>query len=148
MSSSVLQFSRNLGSRVSSLDLNKPYSFSRNPRAMARLRITMLCSLLPVKYANALAYSESATTRRSAWMPPASSTLALVPPAASTLKFPSRPVKYSMMRSDFFADTKKSTSPITSLLRRKLPAVLQRITSGCARSSSRIGSATDSPMCR
>jgi hypothetical protein len=34
---------------ISSVELNRPYSLRRNPRWMARWRMTMLCSLLPVK---------------------------------------------------------------------------------------------------
>ena len=48
-SSSVLHGTRRFGSRVSSFDRNKPYSLRRSPRSIARWRITMLCSLLPVK---------------------------------------------------------------------------------------------------
>ncbi len=61
----ILHGTSNFGSRVSSFDLNKPYSFSRKPRGIARWRITMLCSLLPVKYASANGNSLSLTTRKS-----------------------------------------------------------------------------------
>ncbi len=104
----------------------------------------MLCSLLPVKYISAEEYSPSLTTRRSDWMPPSSSTLALVSPLASTFSIPGWLVKNSMTAAGFFDDASKSMSPITSRCRRRLPAALHRITSGCDRSASSSGSARGS----
>ena len=50
-------------------------------------------------------------------------------------------VKKSMTFAGNFEETRKSMSPIVSRQRRKLPPVLHRITSGCSRRLSRIGSA-------
>ena len=86
ISSSAWHGTSSFGSRVSSFDLNRPYSFSRSPRWIARCRITMLCSLLPVKYASANGNSASLTTRKSHWMPPSKITLAFVSPFASDLE--------------------------------------------------------------
>ena len=106
--------------------------------------MTMLCSLLPVKYISAEEYSASLTTRRSDWMPPSSSTLALVSPLARTFTMPGWLVKNSMTSAGFFDEASRSMSPITSRCRRRLPAALQRITSGCERNASSSGSARGS----
>ncbi len=82
---------------------------------MARWRMTMLCSLLPVKYISAKGNSASLTTRRSDWMPPSSSTLALVSPLARTFRMPGWLVKKSMTSAGFFDEASKSMSPMTSL---------------------------------
>ena len=47
--------------------------------------MTMLCSLLPVKYGSANGNSASLTTRKSHWMPPSRITLAFVSPLADDL---------------------------------------------------------------
>ena len=62
----------------------RPYSFSFQPRSSARSRSAMLCAFEPVKYCRAAPRCSGVTMRRSAWKPPRSSTLALVPPLAST----------------------------------------------------------------
>ena len=108
---------------------------------MARCRITMLCSLLPVKYASADANSTSATTRRSAWMPPPRMTDALVSPRASTAWMPGNATKKSSTAAGRRDDTTKSMSPMTSFQRLSEPAVEQRVTSGCSRNAVRMGSA-------
>ena len=135
ISSSDLHGTSNFGSRVSSFDLNKPYSLSRKPRAIARWRITMLCSLPPVKYASANGNSLSLTTRKSHWMPPSKITLAFVSPFAVIFKMPGCETKNSITSAGFFDDASKSMSPMISLNRRKLPAALQRITSSDARAN-------------
>ena len=61
---------------------NSPYSFSFQPRSSARSRSAMLCAFEPVKYCSAAPRCSGVTRRRSAWKPPRSSTLALVPPLA------------------------------------------------------------------
>ena len=53
--------------------------------ASERLRIAMLCSFEPVKYAIAKGYWSFVTTRRSAWIPFLRRTLDLVGPCAITL---------------------------------------------------------------
>ena len=103
--------------------------------------MTMLCSLLPVKYISAEEYSASLTTRRSDWMPPSSSTLALVSPLASTFSTPGWLVKNSMTSAGCLDEASRSMSPMISLCRRRLPAALHRMTSGCDRSASSSGSA-------
>ncbi len=85
-----------------SFDLNRPYSFSRRPRWMARWRMTMLCSLLPVKYARAKGNSRSLTTRKSHWMPPSRITLAFVSPWAVIFRMPGCVTKHPITSAGFF----------------------------------------------
>ena len=106
--------------------------------------MTMLCSLLPVKYISAKGNSASVTTRKSDWIPPCNSTLALVSPLAMISRIPGCWLKKSRTFTGFFADASKSMSPMTSRSRRKLPAALVRITSGCERKASRRRSAMGS----
>ena len=64
-------------------------------------------------------------------MPPVRMTVALVSPFALTLTTPGSLVKESMTGAGFLEEASKSMSPMISLKRRRLPAVLQRMTSGC-----------------
>ena len=63
---------------------NRPYSFSLKPRPIARSRSAMLWAFEPVKYCRAAPRLSAATSRRSAWKPPARRTLDFVSPCAST----------------------------------------------------------------
>jgi len=63
-------------------------------------------------------------------------TLALVSPLTDTERMHAWPVKKSMIDSGFFDETRKSMSRTISLWRRRLPAVLQRMTPECAAGSS------------
>ena len=91
----------------------------------------MLCSLLPVKYASA-----KEIPRRS----PRANRIGCRLPESRSPSFRPWPdldnarleTKNSITSAGFFDDASKSMSPMTSLNRRKLPAALQRITSGCA----------------
>src|ERR1039458_5313831 len=80
--------------------------------------MTILCSLLPVKYASANGNSASLTTRKSHWMPPSKITLAFVSPLARTLTMPDCETKNSITSAGFFDDASKSMSPQISLNRR------------------------------
>jgi len=85
--------------------------------------------------------STSLTTRKSAWMPPSSNTLALVSPLAMMFRMPGWRVKYSSTFLGMFEDASRSMSPMTSRCLRRLPAALHRITSGCDRNASSSDSA-------
>ena len=58
-----------------------------------------------------------------------------------TFKMPGCETKNSITSAGFLDDASKSMSPMISLNRRKLPAALHRITSGCSRKFSSNGSA-------
>ena len=122
--------------------LNKPYSFSLNPRAIARSRSATLCSLLPVKYWSAAPKRSSGTTRRSTCTPVVVWTLVFVSPLASTFATSSRVRNASISLAGSFADARMSMSPIVSLPRRRLPAYATRSTNGRRPSSATIRSAS------
>ena len=131
------------GSRVSSLERNKPYSLSRRPRSIARWRMTMLCSLLPVKYISANGILRVADHAQvgldAAFEQHAGLGFAF---GDARFRMPGWLVKNSMTSAGCFDEASKSMSPMISRCRRRLPAALQRITSGCERNASSSGSAS------
>ena len=110
------------GGVASPSSMNNPYSFRRMDRSMARSRKTTLWSLLPVKYINAAPQFTAGTARRSTCNPLFKRTLDLVSPETSTLATNGCAQKNSMTGAGCSVATNKSTSPMVSRPRRKLPA--------------------------